>query len=291
MRRKTTVVSGLILCLLFGTLLDRSLSQTQAPKSPEEQQRWFHEQRLKDIERQAEFQRKAEEQRVKSLEQQKAMRKIQEEYTEEAYQEALGATAEQWQAIRPRLERIKQLQIMPRLDISTYAVSAAGSLQSGGFTSTSDGGHSTANTSGQVSATRGVNPTSDSSTRSGTAGGYGRSFNESGANLRLQLPGPVKKQVGDMNLGWQWRRPSLNKNPGNLSESEKACEQLLETLETEKPSLEQTRQQVEGLRRVRQQRQAELQQARQPLRALVTPEQEAKLILMGYPRIKTEGRR
>jgi hypothetical protein len=256
MRRKTTVVSGLILCLLFGTLLDRSLSQTQAPKSQEESQRWFHEQRLKDIERQAQFQRKAEEQRFKAMEQQKAAGKIREEYADEAYQEALGATAEQWQAIHPRLERVKELQNMPRLDISIYAVSAAGGYQSGGFTHTSDGGRSTANASGQLSATRGVNSTSDSSTRSGTASGYGRSSAESGANLRMQLPGPVKKQVGNMNLGWHWQQPSLNKSPDKLSEGEKACERLREALETDQPGPEQIRQQVAGLRQARQQRQA-----------------------------------
>lgn len=282
MRREVSVSLGLILCLLFGTLSDQSWSQTQAPKSREELQRWLHEQRLKEIERQAEFQRKAEEQRFKSLEQQKAMRKIQDEYTDEAYQEALGATAEQWQAIQPRLETVKRFRDMPRLDISTYAAVASGSFQSGAFAYTSDGGRSTANASGQVSATRGVNSTSDSFTRSGTAGGSGRSSAEGSTDLRMRLPGPVKKQVGDMNFGWQWQRPSLKKGPDKLTEGERACERLLDILDTAPSSPEQIRQLVVSLRGARQQQQAQLQQARQRLREIVTPEQEAKLILMGY---------
>jgi hypothetical protein len=269
---------GLILGVLLSVLPVRSLSQTRGTQSRGEFQRRMEEQQRQFKQKQEEWQREMQEQQSKN----EAMQKIREQYFDEAHQEVLGATAEQWKAIQPKLERIKQLKDMPRIDISIYAVGAAGGFQSGGFTYTSDGDRSTADASGQLSATRGVNSTSDSSTRSGTAGGSGRSFAEGGANLRLRTPGPVRKQVGEMNLGWQWQRPSLKKSPDTLSEGEKACERLLEALEAEKPSPEQIRQQVERLRQARQQRQAELQRARQQLREIVTPEQEAKLILMGY---------
>ncbi len=276
---KTACASlSLILCLLLATLPGRSLSQTRGPQSPAEFQRRMEEQRRQFQQQQEEFQRQMRERQSKN----EAMEKIKDEYSEEAYQQALSATAEQWQAIRPKLARIRRLKDMPCLDISIYAVGGSGDYRFGAFTETSDGGRSTANASGGFSATRGVNSTSDSSTRSGRAGGYGRSFAEGGSELKVQTPGPVRKQVGDVNLGWQWQRPSLNKSPEKLSEDEKACEQLLDTLETEKPSPEQIRQQVEGLRQARQQRLAELQRARQQLREIVTPEQEAKLILMGY---------
>jgi hypothetical protein len=282
MRREVSVSLGLILCLLFGTLSDRSWSRTGAPKSQQELQRWLQEQQQKHKERQAEFQRKTEEQRARSLEEQKAARKLRDEYSDEAWQEALGATAEQWQALRPRLERIRQLKDMPHIEISIYAFGGSAAYQGGGFAGTSDGGRSTANASGGYSATRGVYSTSDSSNRSGRAGGYGQSFAEGGANVRVQTPGPVRKQVGDVSLGWQWQRPSLKNDPDKLSDDEKACERLLDTLETAPSSPEQIRQQVEGLRRARQRQLGELQQARQRLREIVTPEQEAKLILMGY---------
>ncbi len=171
---------------------------------------------------------------------------------------------------------------MPCLGISIYTVGGSGSYRSGGFTETSDGGRSTANASGGFSATRGVNSTSDSSTRSGRAGGYGRSFAEGGANVRVQTPGPVRKQVGDLNLGWQWQRPSLNKGPDGLTEGDRACEQLLEAMEAKDANSEQIRQRLAALRRFREQSRVELREAQRQLRELITPEQEPKLVLMGY---------
>jgi hypothetical protein len=276
--KRATASLGLILCLLLSILPGRSRAQTRGPQSRAEFQRRMDEQQRQFKQKQEELQRQMQEQQLKK----ESVQRIRDEYSEEAHQEALGATAEQWKAIQPRWERIRRLKDMPCIDIGTYAVGASGGYQVGGFTKTSDGGHSTANASGSLSATRGVNSTSESSTRSGTAGGYGRSFAGGGSELKMQTPGPVRKQVGNVNLGWQWQRPSLRKSPDKLDEGEQACERLLDALETDKPNPEQTHQQVEGLRKARQQRQAELQQARQQLREIVTPEQEAKLILMGY---------
>lgn len=282
MRRRIAVSLGLVLCLVFCTLSGRSLSQTQGPKSPEEFQRWFHEQRLQEIQRQAEFQQKMEQQRFENEERQKATRKIRDEYADQAWQEALGTTTEQWQTIQSKLERIRQLRSMPGMEISVYAVGGAGNFQTTGFVKTSDGGRSTANASSQLSATRGVSSTSDSSTRSGTAGGSGRSFAEGGGNIRVSTPGPVKKQVGEVNLGWQWRRPSLNQDADRLTEGDRACEQLLDALEAKDPDAGQVRQRVEALRQVRAQRQVQLREVQRQLREVITPEQEPKLILMGY---------
>lgn len=277
MRRASASLS-LILCLLLSALPGRSLSQGRGFQSPAEFQRRMEEQQRQLQQQQEEFQRQMRERQSKN----EAMQKIRDEYSEEAYQQALSATAEQWQAIQPKLERIKRLKDMPCLDISIYAVGGSGGYQIGAFTETSDRGRSTANASGGFSATRGVNSTSDSSTRSGRAGGYGRSFAEGGANLRVQTPGPVRKQVGDVNLGWQWQRPSLGKGPDKLTEGDKACEQLLDAMERKDANSEQVRQRLAALRKVRQQRRAELEEARRQLLALITPEQEARLILMGY---------
>jgi hypothetical protein len=57
---------------------------------------------------------------------------------------------------------------------------------------------------------------------------------------------------------------------------------LLDTIQAENPDPQATQERIERLRRIREQKRAELKQVRQELRALVTPEQEAKLILMGY---------
>ncbi len=276
--KRASASLGLILCLLLSTLPGRSLSQTRGPQSPAEFQRRMEEQRRQLQQQQEEFQRQMRERQSKN----EAIQKIKDEYSEEAYQQALGATAEQWQAIQPKLARIRRLKDMPCLDISIYAVGGSGGYQFGAFTGTSDGGRSTANASGGFSATRGVNSTSDSSTRSGRAGGYGRSFAEGGSELKVQTPGPVRKQVGDVNFGWQWQRPSLDKGPDKLTEGDKACEQLLDALEMKDANSEQIRQRLEALRKIREQRRAELRETQRQLRELVTPEQEPKLVLMGY---------
>ena len=92
----------------------------------------------------------------------------------------------------------------------------------------------------------------------------------------------MKKKVGEVSLGWQWHRPSLNKEPDKLTEGDKACEQLLDVIELKNPDAAQVHQRLEGLRKIREQRRTELHETQQQLRALVTPEQEPKLVLMGY---------
>ena len=67
----------------------------------------------------------------------------------------------------------------------------------------------------------------------------------------MQVPGPVKKQVGDIDLGWQWERPSLDKGPDVLNEGEKACERLVDLFESEGSDAEEVRQRVEALRQAR----------------------------------------
>ncbi len=340
-KKRATLLSG-ILCVLLFALTDRSSSPAQAPGTPAEQQREvdrrqeesfrrMEEQQREMIQRQQEHERRMEEQRLKDVEEQKAIKKVGDEYTNEAWQDALGVTPEQWRAIKPQLETIRQLKALAEIDISIYWVAGSGGYQEESVAQTPDGTRSTVKASGQFSATKGVSTTSESSIRSsaegGTRGGIGeyhdtswgggirsgqfsattgistiplgsgssgvntRTFNEGksgqsrvGGVIRLyvQTPGPVKKQVGDINLGWLWQRPWLDKSPAGLNEYEKTSEQLLSVCDVDKPDPDQVRQQVEALRQVRRQRQAELQAARRQLHEMVTPEQEAKLILLGY---------
>ena len=229
----------------------------------------MEEQKLKQKQKIEEFQRSAEEQRLQNEERQKATRQITDEYSDEAYQEGLGATAEEWKTIRPRFERTKQLANTPALRISVYGFGGGGSYSSS----------SSAQSAGTAGGTSGSGPYSGGTGGGGgSAGGYGFA----GGGIAGRGAGPVKKTVGDMNLGWQWSRPSLNQNRDKLTEGEKTCEQLLDLLETKNPSPDQVRQRVEALRRAREQQRRELQEARKQLREVVTPEQEAKLILMGY---------
>jgi hypothetical protein len=309
--------------------------QLESLRQREEQHRQMMQRQRESVQRQGEqeiqHQQRMEEQRLKDKEEMKTIRKVADEYSEEAWQDALGATPEQWKAIKPRLETIRKLKEPAEIDISIYWVAGSGGYEAESVSQTPDGIRSTVKSTGQFSATTGVRTTSESSIRSGTdggsrggAGGHGEAFGggsiksgqfsattglstvppgsgPSGVDMRtfgegrpgesrvggvvrlyVQTPGPVKKQVGDINLGWQWQRPWLDKNPAALSENEKASERLLGVFEGDKPNPEQIRQQVEAVRKVRQQRQAQLQEARWQLHEIVTPEQEAKLILLGY---------
>src|SRR4030042_620368 len=112
--RRASALLCLILCLSLSTLPSRLLSQTSRPQSREEFERRMEEQRLQMKQQQEEFRRNAEQQRLENERKQKAAqqagRAIYDEYSDEAWQEALGATAEQWQAIKPRLEQVKKIE-------------------------------------------------------------------------------------------------------------------------------------------------------------------------------------
>jgi hypothetical protein len=259
---------------------------------------------------------KTEQERLKNDEKQKAAQKeahkLVEEYSDEAWQEALGATPEQWKAMKPRLDRIRSLGGSPGIRLSIYGFGGGGSSTSssssegsgggggagtgGGYYSGSAGGSGSGGGGGYYSGSARTGGGASGGSRSsgmggagGTSGSQGGSSASGGAaggaggyGFAVGGTGPVKKQVGEVSLGWQWRRPSLNKSPNQWSENEKACERLLDALETKSPDPEQVRQRVEALRRVREQLQAEWREARRKLREVVTPEQEAKLVLMGY---------
>ena len=163
--RKATASLSLILCLLLSTLPGQS--QTRGPQSPgemqrrmQEQQQQFQqqqeelqcrmgEQQCQYLQKQEEFLRQTQERQSKNTE---AMRRIRSEYSEQAWQEALTATAEQWKAIKPKLERIKELNDTPCVSLSVYALRGGVNYEGSTFTETSDGGRSSAYTSGQVSA-------------------------------------------------------------------------------------------------------------------------------------------
>jgi hypothetical protein len=253
---------------------------------------------------------KAEQDRLQGEQKRKAAQqeahKLWEEYSDnEAWPQALGVTPEQWKAIKPKLDRIRQLRSMPGINVSVYAFGGGGSASSDSFSQSSGGGGGAGTGSGFASGgARGSGGASSGGSYifRGTAGGTasaqgtvsgpgagGGSFGSSGAasagagyGFVIGGTGPVMKKVGEVSLGWQWRRPSLNKEPDKLTDGDKACEQLLDAMEGTNPDARQVRQRLEALRKIREQRRADLRETQQQLRALVTPEQEAKLILMGY---------
>ena len=86
--------------------------------------------------------------------------------------------------------------------------------------------------------------------------------------------------VSPSQIGWRWLRPSLHKGLENLNEGERICEELFRLLEDDNSKSEEIIQKMEALRKFRQKAEKELVIARQELRELVTPRQEATLVMM-----------
>jgi hypothetical protein len=249
MKRKDFLIglTGCLLLMLWATT-DQSSSQTQKPQG------------IMD------FESRMNEQRATFKERAQKNKKIMEQYSDQAYQEAIGADENQWKTIKPRLERVKKLRNSPSISISVYG----GGASSGGGSGGSSGTYSSGGGYGGFGGSSGY-------------GGYsGVGPAVGGAGSHQGTDRPVKAQVGDMNMGWTWQRPSSVKTNDLLTEGEDACEKLLDVLETNNPDHEQINQKVTILRKIREQNRHELLQAQQQLREVVTLGQEAKLILMGY---------
>ncbi len=297
---KRGILLSLTLCVLLFTPADRSFSRMRPPQTPAQQQRWMQEQQQK-----MEQDRWQKEQKQKAAPQE--AHKLWEEYSDkEAWPQALGVTPEQWKTIKPKLDRIRQLRSMPGINVSVYAFGGGGSTNSDSFSQSSGGGGGAGTGSafaggsargsggasggggryvfrGTAGGTAGAQGTvSGSGAGGGSFASSGGASSGSGYGFAIGGTGPVKKKVGEVSLGWQWRRPSLDKEPGRLTEGDKACEQLLDVIEWKNPDAAQVRQRMEVLRKIREQRRTELRETQQQLRELVTPEQEPKLVLMGY---------
>jgi hypothetical protein len=306
MKGQKAVVLGVTTAvgLFFSLWCGRCVSQTRGPQSPEEFRRQVQERQLKLKQDMEERQRRAKKEHAQWLEQ---TQKIRADYDDQAWQEALGATPEQWKVIKPKLGKVRNGLNMPaiRISIYSYAGTASYSTQAAGHVS--GAGSPAADGAAPSPAARDANRprtgirhyagSTGERERVGEGDQYAAGEEDAGVTSRVHsqayatagfgisgdvLTKPVKKRVGDVCLGWQWGRPSLHASRDKLSAGTRACEELLDTLERNAPDPEEVRRQVEALRKIREQKQAEYRQAREELRKAVTPEQEAKLILMGY---------
>ena len=246
--------------------------------------------------------RRNEQRQLERQQRSQEFRRIREEYQDEASQEALGVDAEQWKLIKPKMQRIEELRVQPSLNFSIYGSASGGSESSansshsgsipssgrgaitrgwgGGSAGGSAGGKAgsvRSGSSGSAGATGGGSYGYSSGSSSGSSYGYGF-----GPRIGPNGDRPIKKQIGELSLGWTWHRPSEDKKPNELTESDKVCEQLLDAVTAETPDHDLVQQRVTQLRQFRQEKLRQLRETQQQLRQLVTPEQEAKLMLMGY---------
>ena len=289
--KRQTAVMGMILCVVPATQSQPSFSQTrrQSPTLPARIREW---------------QRQDEQRRLQNERKREEFAKVREDYRDEVYQEALGADAKQWARIKAKIQRITELRVAPSLHFHVYSFTSSSSSRSGGSARYGYGSRGSAQTgfgsgsgsrppgrSGRYGAGGSAGAGGYGYSATGTGGGHTAAGGQAGGTGGVGLSGggaaagperPVKKRVGDMNLGWDWWRPSQNKAPEELTEGDRTCEQLLNAIIAENPDGNLVQEQIGQLRRIRRRNQEELDLHRRQLREIVTPEQEAKLILMGY---------
>ncbi len=154
----------------------------------------------------------------------------------------LRATEKQWKAIEAKVNKVRELRSLANVSIELMG---SGSMSGSSVV---------------------VNKGSGRGSMSGSMSGFGIGSN-------------VAFGEGET-ISWRWIRPSQNKGFENLNEGEKICEELFRLLEDKNSELEEIRQKMEALRKFRQEAKKELAIAQQELRQLVTPHQEAALVMM-----------
>jgi hypothetical protein len=164
----------------------------------------------------------------------------------ELMKQILRATEKQWKAIKPKVDKVRELRSLANVSIKPR-------YSGGGFGYGYGGGYG-----------------SDSMIDS--RGGTVQKRDSAGGSI-------IRSQMYSF---YQWSRPSKNKGFENLNEGEKICEELFRLLEDKSSELEQIRQKMEALQKFRQEAKAkkDLAIAQKELRQLVTLPQEAALVMM-----------
>jgi len=248
------IVFGFLVCLSIALFVGQTLSQTRGPgRTRERSERG----RLRNIDRtqkQQELERhRLKQQLERQLEKQIGPAKNQ----VESMKQVLRATEKQWKAIKPKLDKVRELR--NRSNVSIRLMSVGVGVSGMGGSSVVDKGFGRGSMSGSGFGSNVVFGEGETVQKRGGAGGSS----------------PTR-----IDYGWRWFRPSQHRGFENLNEGEKICEELFELLEGKNSELEQIRQKMEALRKFRQEAKKELAVAQQELRQLVTPHQEAALVMM-----------
>jgi hypothetical protein len=266
-----------IIGLSVAVFVVQTLSQTQGSSRTRETPNQDRLQYMDAEQRRGEFERRVAQRRAElNRQRERRTRESQSraaQLHEEAIKQALVATEQQWKIIKPKFEKVKTLLEQVRVNIGVFSYSAGGGAGSGG----SSGGGSGGGGSGGGSSGFGGSSGGASGGRSyrGANAGY-RTSGGGGSNTRGSEPQSWEEH------GWRWSRPSSRKKLSELTEGEKIAEELLDLLEDDNSESEKIKQKMDALRKIREDANMQLVKARQELREVVTPRQEATLVLMGW---------
>jgi hypothetical protein len=258
------IIFGFLVCFSIAVFVRQTLSQTRGTiRTRERSERG----RLRNMDRQ----QRQQELKQRTLKQQferqfkKQMGPAKSE--KELMKQVLRATEKQWNAIKPTLNKVRELRNRANVSIRLMCFGIAG----GGI------GMGGSRVGSSAAVKNGVGRGSGSMSGFGSSGwgGGGEIVQKQGSAGGSSSPSQIYKS-------WRWSRPSQNKGFENLNEGEKICEELFRLLEDKNSELEQIRQKMEALQKFRQEAKKELAIAQQELRQLVTPHQEAALVMMQF---------
>ena len=252
------IIFGFLVCFLIAVFVGQTLSQTRRPDRTRERSETSRLRNTNRQQRQQELnQRRLTQQFERQLKKQIGPAKSE----KELMQQVLRATEEQWKAIKPKVDKVRKFR--NRANVSIRLMCFGGM---GGSMSMSGGSFAVKKGSGRGS---------------GSMSGFGGNvvFGEGGSVQKLDSAGGSSSPT-HIYRSWRWSRPSQHKDLENLNEGEKICEELFKLLEDKNSELEQIRQKMEALRKFRQEAKKELAIVQQELRQLVTPHQEAALVMM-----------
>jgi len=250
----------------------RTNSRQAQQKMMEERQKQFEEQ----VARQNAEREKWLDERQKEFEQRaKDRANGKDDRRNEAIRHAIEMTEVQWKVVEPKINRIYFLQDQSQISIG---VGGGGGGYSMGFASSSgsSGGYSAGGKAGYGSGSM-VGYGSGSSSSSG--GTTVTTDSGKGSALKTQSPGGGASGGGGgirVISGPLWRHADRE-----LTEGEKSCERLEDLLEDKNSKDEKIEQEIAVLRQAREEAAKELAKARQELREVLTPRQQAKLVLSG----------
>jgi len=177
----------------------------------------------------------------------------------------LQVTEQQWKGIEPKINKIYFLRNQSSISMGFGGAGggySGGSSSGGGYragSSSSGGGYRTGSSSG-----------------GGSGGGYKAGSSSSGGGYRSG-----SSSGGSSGGSAQfWGGPTWRLADRELTEGEKACEELFELLQNKNSRPEKIRQKMIALRQAREKARNQLAKVRQELREILNSRQEAKLVLL-----------
>ena len=260
------LIWGFLVCFSMAVFVGQTLSQTRGYGGMGGRSERG---RLRNMDRQ-QRQQELEQRRLKQQFERQLKKQMGPAKSEkELMKQVLRATEEQWNAIKPKLNKVRELRNRANVSIRLMCFGIAGGV--GG--SMAGSGMGMAGSS--VAVKNGVGRMSGSRSGFGSSGWGG-----GGGTVQKRDSAGGSSSPSQIYSSWRWSRPSQNKGFENLNEGEKICEELFRLLEGKNSELEQIRQKMEALRKFRQEAKKELAIVQQELRQLVTPHQEAALVMM-----------